>query len=104
MTRSKFTPELERILLDPNANPVDRGNAIWCMEVDGVQRHEELIVSLIDDPAPDLRAHSLVILLRWGRYAYVSLALDRLAHDPELLVRSLAASALARVATVSFEH
>jgi hypothetical protein len=85
MREKKFTPEWEKILLDPNASDANRSNALWNMRCDHLVKHEALVVSLIDHPnsvSSHLRAEAVVTLLHWGRLEYVPLALERLESDP----------------------
>jgi hypothetical protein len=98
MTRRKFTVERERQLLDPDARPADRANAITCMRSDEIVRHEELIVSFLDHVSPHLRSAALDILVTWGRYEYVPLALQRLASDEDEIVRGQMTMTLATAA------
>jgi hypothetical protein len=100
MRTPKFKPERERQLLDPNEDPIDRANAITCLESDGVVKHENIIVSFLDNPSPELRAAAIKILLRWGRFEYTELAIDWLKHDHDEHVRGTMTSALAYVAHV----
>jgi hypothetical protein len=97
MKKPKFSPERERQLLDSREDPVNRANAITCMQSDGIVRHEDLIVSFIDHESPDLRAAAIKILLRWGRFGYLQMALDWLKHDPDEHVRGVMTSAVAHV-------
>jgi hypothetical protein len=100
MRKPKFSPERERQLLDSGEDPVNRANAITCMQSDGIVRHEDLIVSFIDHESPDLRAAAIKILLRWGRFGYLQMALDWLKRDPDEHVRGVMTSAVAYVAHV----
>jgi hypothetical protein len=100
MRRLKFTQERERQLLDPVESPVNRANAIACMQSDEVVQHEELIVSFLDHKSPYLRAAAMKILLTWGRFEYVAMALDWLERDPDELVRGEMPNALSYVAHV----
>jgi hypothetical protein len=100
MRRTKFTEVRERQLLDPNEDPVNRANAIACMQADGVVRHEELIASFVDHQSPHLRSAAIKMLLRWDRFGYLPLALDLLKNDPERVVRGTMTQAIAYVAHV----
>lgn len=73
----KFSTRVEQLLLDEAANPVDRANALACMRSDGIERHEHLIVRLLDHPSPHLRADALRTLLTWDAEEWLPLALER---------------------------
>jgi hypothetical protein len=84
---SKFNREKERLLLDTNADPIDRANALWCMRSDGVIGHEELVVSWLQEPEHSLRAEAHRTLLHWGRAEWVPLSIERATTDPDDRVR-----------------
>jgi hypothetical protein len=94
----KFTAEKERILLDENEHGVNRAWALLAMRIDGVVRHEALILSWLDSPDVDLRGEALNTLAKWKGDEYYSLALERALHDPDEWGRKYAANALCRIA------
>jgi hypothetical protein len=98
MREKKFTPEQERILLDPDASGGDRAAALWNLRCDDIVKHEALVVSLIDNPHENLRSQAVMTLLKWGRLEFVPLALERLESEPYPEARWPMASPLALVA------
>lgn len=94
----KFTAEKERILLDEKERGVNRAWALLAMRIDGVVRHEPLIMKWLDSPDAYLRGEALNTLVMWKGDEYYALALERAVHDPHEWGRKYAASALRRIA------
>jgi hypothetical protein len=87
MRRKKFTAEEEAILLDPNADPVDRHSAIACMRSDNLRIHEALVLSFLDDPSEYLRSAALQTAVHWDARTYLPLLGQRMLQDPSEVVR-----------------
>jgi hypothetical protein len=101
LTRSDY----ERILLDENADHVDRSKAIYYVAADHLEQYEPQIARMLDHDSAFLREEAVQALLaHWHRAMFVDKALHMLAHDPSPIPRRGAAFALGAYVLATGAH
>lgn len=99
MQRRKSTPADDVMLMDENADPVERSSAIARLAVDGFDYFELTLATLLNHSNSILRGEAIKVLLgAWQKPKYFDRAIQMLLNDPEKGARSDAAHALSAYA------
>lgn len=96
MQRYKSSPADDQLVRDPHADSLERASSIARLAFDQLYEFEPVFAALLTDQSSDLREAAIKALLgRWNLPQYLEAGITLLHHDPDWVVRSDAAFALA---------